>query len=750
MLSPSNLKKKSSSSVHRRGAAAETPMTTIPNHHIQPNVIARLMGMDAAVVPPPPAAAAADAEAAVIVPNKPQQTRHRGSGSGSGREDFHFGTGDDDTSSSSRSCGLHRMRAVLVLPGRRPPLGSRQGQRVHHPQEELLRKMRQDLQRVDGSSCCVQAIAQEKLRREKMARYYGFVVVAGNHDGNSRKKKKKKNGRGINRGGLDAAAADDNKEKPAPAPTPIVLLRPSAAHAQQESGQRGAVFRRSLPSLLAVDSSRDGDTSRLLKEVKQRLQIQLKVNAAVATAADLRIESVACCRGGGAEAGPTPQIAREAEEEEDAHAHHGGNNRRSLRLSRSESFRAVWRSDRRVAASASAAGAVSPPEKGSLADDASSAPPLSESLSDSGGQSFRSDGCLLVKHDTPINMSPASPRALVRSLSAPEWASSSSSLGSRLFAFGGGDRRTRRSTEHSASQAAAAAAGTSSKSSSFSFITGRVSSLMRRSFGGLGTRTKMHYWWLNKKTSLGVGDGELHLHPQVGTATGATPPPSSPRSPSRRVDVDPQSFAERSPRPSQTRIPAETARDPDKAYIRELLTAAGLYHYHHDDRDRVARRRLGPICDSVFEEVEDIYYFDGRVSETATDHRMLFDLANEALQILEQRSSRPASSSLCQWVLIDTTTAGSSSSRGRELEDDVWHQVQALRMQDKEMQTIDSMVAHQVRKTVWAEVLHEHVYVVASKIERAIFDELVQDLVQGFPPNFFTLTTKPIFVSDHV
>lgn len=47
----------------------------------------------------------------------------------------------------------------------------------------------------------------------------------------------------------------------------------------------------------------------------------------------------------------------------------------------------------------------------------------------------------------------------------------------------------------------------------------------------------------------------------------------------------------------------------------------------------------------------------------------------------------------------------------------------------QEMQTIDSMVAFEVRKSVWGEVLHEDVCVVGRKIELAIFDELMEDLL---------------------
>lgn len=61
-------------------------------------------------------------------------------------------------------------------------------------------------------------------------------------------------------------------------------------------------------------------------------------------------------------------------------------------------------------------------------------------------------------------------------------------------------------------------------------------------------------------------------------------------------------------------------------------------------------------------------------------------------------------------------------------------QVQTLRNPEmQEMQTIDSMVAYEIRKYVWDEVLYQDVYVVGRKIERVIFDQLIEDLlVEGF------------------
>jgi hypothetical protein len=60
-------------------------------------------------------------------------------------------------------------------------------------------------------------------------------------------------------------------------------------------------------------------------------------------------------------------------------------------------------------------------------------------------------------------------------------------------------------------------------------------------------------------------------------------------------------------------------------------------------------------------------------------------------------------------------------------------QVQALRKpQTQEMQTIESMVEFEVRKSVWTEVLYEDLYVIGRKIERVIFDDLFAASFQQF------------------
>ncbi|CAL5040607.1 unnamed protein product [Urochloa decumbens] len=715
-----------SSLVHnsRGGTAAEKVVTSFYREMpIQPpNVIARLMGIDAIPTPPPkPTAAAAIIRAHPISSLKPPSNTSPASEtkvisapfrqakcsllSMSYRNRNTYTNGD----SSSRHC-LNKMR----VPGRS------RSRRRRHPQEDLLQKMKHDFQvALDNCSATtnplldgrrIQMIAQENLRKQKMARY-GFASS-----------KQQKNGHD------DHRASDEKLLSPAP----IVLLKP-CSDVVDVTGQQ-PVF--GLPKL-----KRDANMSGFLQEVKEMLQKELKV----ANAATSDLNTTAW---GPAEPKQTARdIAKQTKDK---------------RLSRSESFRA-FRSDRKRKQATTTKLQASPEHVRILTrkdDDDESVSSCSitgrervRSLADVspspsgfgfGEQSFRSE-CLMRHKDDSVS----SARALFRSFSAPE-------SGFSLFGDGGA-----RSSTHEASQVHDAAM-TSNNSTAFGFFRGlRNSFSLRRNLFRRKTR------W-SKKTSLGLGE----VRPQM--AIGTAPPspetfnlfkvaqanltelPPSPVSPLEVVghscrhlfsdlnctfpELSPKCLSELEAPASElsyrTDVTLQTACNQDKAYIREVLVAAGLYDDGSLDNKANARvdSMARPVCDDIFEEVEDIYYYRGKYCDdaigmysgtggNATDHRMLFDLANEALQSLVQGAK--TGSSLQQWV-IDSTGV----SRGRRLVDDVWQQVQTVRNpQMQEMQTIDSMVAYEIRKSWWAEVLYEDVYVVGRKVERAIFDELIEDLL---------------------
>nr|CAB3461899.1 unnamed protein product [Digitaria exilis] len=648
---------------------------------------------------------------------------------------------------------------------------SRSRHRRLHPQEDLLQKMKQDFQAwqasraalVDACSAthqpldgrCIQMTAQENLRRQKMARY-GFNVADDCSKVVALEKKGLRNAVVVREeNDSETAATTDEPLEPPSQETVITVLRatsPCAAAVSEkfkdfEPGKDGhdrissasdeemlcstapiVLLKPASSDILLLDVAdgckkplfglpklnRNGNISRLLQEVKEMLHKELQqVNASSSN-------KVTWATGAKEQIGRS--VAKQTREETAAE------DRLSKRFSRSESFRGFRSDRRRNEATTTTTKQASPERVGiltrnnilarkplkrvtSLRDETVSSPTNKDeesmsscsitsrgrfrSLADVspsgvgfGEQSFRSE-CLMMRH----NVSPA--RALFRSFSAPE--SGFFSLG--LFGDGGV-----RSATHEASEGAAAVM-TSQRSTSFSFIRGTVSSL-RHSFNLRRHlfRRKMHW---SKKMSLEVGE----IQPQM--ATGTTPPspetfnlfkanltelPPSPVSPLEVVghscrhffsdlnctfpELSPKCLSEFEAPASElsyrTDITVETACNHDKAYIRDILVAAGLYD---DDGslDNKANGRVDsmarPICDDIFEEVEDIYYYRGKYCDDAI-----------GVQIL----------------------------RNPEMQ---------------EMQTIDSMVAYEIRKSVWADVLYEDVYVVGRKIERAIFDELIEDLL---------------------
>uniref|UniRef100_A0A453TBL6 DUF4378 domain-containing protein n=1 Tax=Aegilops tauschii subsp. strangulata TaxID=200361 RepID=A0A453TBL6_AEGTS len=317
-------------------------------------------------------------------------------------------------------------------------------------------------------------------------------------------------------------------------------------------------------------------------------------------------------------------------------------------------------------------------------------------------------------HDDGVDFIAASPRALLRSFSAPAAGCSSdaSSEGEQKMV---------------------------GRSRSFSIFRGTVAS-MRQSLclgGGAGKLLLMHL--SRKKPSSPappspVSPLEVHGGRHFSGDLNCTfLPESSPRWSPRCSSEFEASVGGESPWEWKADAAAES-EDPDTAYVREVLVAAGLFD--DDDDAAVARTDSIAISDDVFEEVEDGYYYrrlrrrdDGAGEEeelgAADRRRLLFDLANEALQA-GARSAVSSSSPSClrRWVVeCNNGSPPSSRVRGRELEDEVWRHVARA--------TGDGTAEREVGRSPWVpEALCGDACAVGRKIERAIFDELVGDVVR--------------------
>ncbi|KAI4977374.1 hypothetical protein ZWY2020_057286 [Hordeum vulgare] len=738
----------------------------------QPSVIARLMGMEdhhqttaTAVVH------ASEGTTTVISLLKPassqvEQPRCGPLGSHHGRR-----IGGD----YYRYC-LNKMK-----PGRRRR-ARRDGRRREHPQEELLDKIKEDFRaswqlastatpplgtedeetvadasgrrrsgdRVAGllDGRCIQRIAQENLRREKMARYgYGGrrSSVEEEEDGvkalvvGLKKKNAEEEAEQLH-GGSEAGASEEfsgdhdqmsstssEKSRGMPA-TRIAILRPTTGTTTRAAA---GDHRNAPPSWKAV---RDGgmDMEDFLREVKERAE-RLKVETEAK--ADGPGDVVAKARKGWGSVGDDPagtaqDTARQIREAV------------GKRLSRLESFR-VFRGDR----SRRDGAAVSPsPEhrmlKSVMARTEGMSPtkitgrgprvsrwsPLRAGSGVNDRQSpdrdpRRSPAKL---HDDGIDFVAASPRALLRSFSAPAaGCSDASSVGAGKLV---------------------------DRCRSLSIFRGTVASL-RQSLclgGGAGKLLLMH---LSKKKASSPASPRQNLLAGLAPPSPVSPlevsggrhfsgdlnctflPESSPRwSPRCSSEFEASVGGGESPWERKADAAAESD-DPDTAYVREVLVAAGLFN--DDDGDTAASRMDSiVISEEVFDEVEDGYYYrhlrrrdDGAGEDeelgAADRRRLLFDLANEALLA----GARPAvsySSPYClsRWVVECNNGAPSSSRlRGRELEDEVWRHVA--------MVTVDGTAEREVGRSPWVpEALCEDACAVGRKIERAIFDELLGDVVR--------------------
>ncbi|KAL5225163.1 hypothetical protein ABZP36_011802 [Zizania latifolia] len=806
--------------VRQRPSKGSTPQERTTDKNVinkdfpsQPSVIARLMGIDTIPIPAKDAVMIHAQETSNLKLSSTMEINVTSPRSAPFRQSkcslisYRSGSGD------YRHC-LKKMR---------PRIRARSRQR--HPQEELLEKIREDFQAwqtskalenartvaVSGSSSNpmegnIQMLAQESLRKEKMTKY-GYVSKI---EMEQRDTPKSVTDESCTESATKAASESRHEDKV------IKVLRVShcatseksrdledesnhstSAKSRSQSQARivilkpssdiGANGQESLFSSSKV--KREGNMEEFLEEVKERLKEELKQKA--------KSEVIRTSWGT-----DPKQIARDVAKQMRETV---GMQEQELgkRLTRSESFRA-FRSDRkRNARNAS-------PEHVWLKSVTTRTETVSYQESKQGSNDsypITSRGRIMPLTDIPLPVSGSdfdeqsctreckvddavAPRALVRSLSA--LASGISHQG-RLFADDSvGNAR------HGNSLGAAVA---SKNSGSFS-LRGTVSNL-RHSFSSGANRLfgRKTHW--SKKPSLG------ECHPQkMAIGTPPSPPetfslltswmylcqdnftelPPSPVSPlevkgnrSRHFfrdldctlpELSPKCWSESeapSPRPSNgsscrtnsTATETESSR-PDRAYIKQVLTAAGLY----DDGSANARvdSMARPIYDDIFQEVEEVYYhrdkmeangdeeeagFYNNTEENAMDHRMLFDLANEALEIL-LTSVKPGSS-LGRWV-VDST----GMSRGRKLVDDVWQQVgnrvvsesqarllgnvsidlfllqvQALRNPlVQEMQTVDSIVAREAWRSAWIEVLYEDAYVLGRKVERTILDELISDIVQ--------------------
>ncbi|KAK2966839.1 hypothetical protein RJ640_027798 [Escallonia rubra] len=174
--------------------------------------------------------------------------------------------------------------------------------------------------------------------------------------------------------------------------------------------------------------------------------------------------------------------------------------------------------------------------------------------------------------------------------------------------------------------------------------------------------------------------------------------------------------------------------DQAEAYLRHLLVASGLYDGSSDRSLSRWDPFAKPVCNRVFEEVEESYRKMTRDnegsakdnSEKNVDHKLLLDLLNEALSTV--LGPRVAVSKFRRKAFGTVLRP----PRGKNLLDRVWEIIRAYvyPSADKSYHSLDSMVDVDLQSTPWLELLNDDIEILGKEMEGQITRDLIEEMVQ--------------------
>lgn len=174
------------------------------------------------------------------------------------------------------------------------------------------------------------------------------------------------------------------------------------------------------------------------------------------------------------------------------------------------------------------------------------------------------------------------------------------------------------------------------------------------------------------------------------------------------------------------------------AYVRALLDASGIYDGLSNTYASRSDTQARPISTSVYEEVEVAYQQHGKeeahhgsVKDDSSkgieiDHRVLYDLVNEALpKVLGQ----PAISSRLRKKI--SVHCDLQHPCGPRLMDSLWGFISSLVYPPEDVSlhySLDSMVAQDLGHAPWFQSLDEEVDVLGAEIEGSILRNLISEV----------------------
>lgn len=175
------------------------------------------------------------------------------------------------------------------------------------------------------------------------------------------------------------------------------------------------------------------------------------------------------------------------------------------------------------------------------------------------------------------------------------------------------------------------------------------------------------------------------------------------------------------------------------AYVRALLVASGLYDRLSNPQGSRSDPDAKFISTSVYEEVESSYEQpgkeaghnsakDGNDKGTETDHRVLYDLVNEALSdVLRQ----PVISRFRKKKI--SVPRDLQQPSGSKLMDSVLGFISLLVYPPGDISShfsFDSMVAQDLGSAPWFQILDEEVDAIGAEIEGSILRSLISEVVR--------------------
>ncbi|GMH06608.1 hypothetical protein Nepgr_008448 [Nepenthes gracilis] len=175
--------------------------------------------------------------------------------------------------------------------------------------------------------------------------------------------------------------------------------------------------------------------------------------------------------------------------------------------------------------------------------------------------------------------------------------------------------------------------------------------------------------------------------------------------------------------------------DEAEAYIRDLLVASGLYNGSSDKSFSRWDSYAKPISCRVFEKVEESCNksYEENVEPTKghherrVQHRLLFDLLNEALSTVLRP---PMTSSRFRRKMTNSSTL--LLPRGRKLLKKVWEFIREYLhpSTDKPCYSLEGIVAHDLGSQPWTSMIDGEVNLLGRDFECQIIRELVEEMLK--------------------